>query len=169
MAILALGLVFQVDRRAAPRAGDLADLRPDLLEFPGRQAANELLLPQELEERREASVASVAREIGEPAALTQVETEHESTVAARTIQLVSRWLSSVAPVGVDFLEQVDDGSGRQLHADSMIEPKAGASEAEIDLHDTVIVPLETLRLHLVSTVRTRDRTGIRFGHVATIG
>src|SRR5581483_7468647 len=63
MTIFALALVFQIDRRSAGRAGNLAHLRPNTLELARSQVANELFLPQELKKRRESPVASAAHEI----------------------------------------------------------------------------------------------------------
>jgi hypothetical protein len=52
------------------------------LKLPDRQGPDELLLSEELEERRESSAVSVTREIRKPAALAQVEVEHKGFAAA---------------------------------------------------------------------------------------
>lgn len=165
MAVLALAGVFQINRRSALGAAYLADLRPDPLEFRRSQAANKLLLPQELKEGREAPVAPQAPEIGEPPRLAQVEAERKCIAAARATQMVCHRLTGVTQVGTNFLEQFDNSSGRELDASQVVEPDSGAGKAEIHPHGAMVVLFEILGLHRLSTVRAGDRgKGINVGH-----
>ncbi len=165
MAVLALAGVFQINRRSALGAAYLADLRPDPLEFRRSQAANKLLLPQELKEGREAPVAPQAPEIGEAPRLAQVEAERKCIAAARATQMVCHRLTGVTQVGMNFLEQFDNSSGRELDASQVVEPDSGAGKAEIHPHGAMVVLFEILGLHRLSTVRAGDRgKDINVGH-----
>ncbi|HEY2779135.1 MAG TPA: hypothetical protein VGI90_00055 [Steroidobacteraceae bacterium] len=86
MAVFAFAFMFQVNRRAALRAGNLTHLRANSLKLRSGQATDELLLSKKLEEGRESSAVSVAREIRKPAALAQVEVKHKGIAAAWATQ-----------------------------------------------------------------------------------
>src|ERR1700683_589049 len=78
--------------------------------------------------------------------------------------MTCRRLAAGIRVRVDFLEQLEDGGGRELHAGQVVEPDAGATEAELHGYGAVIDSFEILGLHRLSTVRAGDRgecSGVR--------
>ena len=78
----------------------------------------------------------------------------EAAIAARTTQVIGNRPSGVASVGVYFLEQMDDGGGRELHAYQVTEPDAATAKAQIHTRHGVIVLFELLDLHALAAVRT---------------
>ncbi|HMD74375.1 MAG TPA: hypothetical protein VKG05_10990 [Steroidobacteraceae bacterium] len=144
--------VFQIDRRSAFGAADLADFLANFLEFHFGQAADELLFPQELKERRVTPVSPQTAEIRKLAGLAYIEADRKRIPASRAAQPLCHRLSRVIQVGLDFLEQFDDRGGRELHASQVIEPDSGAGEAQIRPHGPVINMFESLRLHRLLAV-----------------
>src|SRR5271165_13243 len=94
----AFARVFQINRRSALRAGYLADLRSDPLQFRRSQAANKLLFPQKLKERCESPIPIRAPEIRKSAGLRQVVAEYQGAGTARAVQLVCDRLTGVIPM-----------------------------------------------------------------------
>ena len=71
---------------------------------------------------------------------------------------------------MDFLEQFDDGGGRELDACQMVEPESGAGKAEFHPYDAMIISFEIPVLHVRLTVGAADRgNGISAGHGMATG
>src|ERR1700735_4472651 len=131
--VLAHAVVFQIDGGTALRAADLPNLGAQAPEFQLGEIADKLLFAQKLEERRETSIAARAPEIRELTGFAHVETQHQRIAATRAA-LPRRWrLRRLITVGVDLLEQRDDGAGCKLDAFEVIEPDTRTCKAQIEL------------------------------------
>ncbi len=83
--MLAVGSLRQVDRRAAVRAVDDLDVLAELGDLLRRQRPDEVLLLQEIEERRQPAVMVRAAEILEPGVALHVLGAAQLRVAARAL------------------------------------------------------------------------------------
>ena len=97
---------------------------------PGVRAAHELLLAQELGERREAPVVVRTAIVGEAAGLPHVAGEDERALALRALRPLGERPAHVVAVPVDVLEELDHRARRELKALVPIEPDRVARVAE---------------------------------------
>lgn len=145
-------VLLEVDRATAPGAFDLLDLDTQLPDFPRRQLADELLLPQKMVERRQASVR-LAAIVGNPPGDTDVMGELQPRLATWAGQGICQRQARLVRTCIDDLEQLHNRAGRQLGAFRMVEPDDKALDANIDVDLPDGAALDGDGLHFLRATR----------------
>src|ERR1017187_2564631 len=147
-AVRAHRVLDQVDRRAAVGTVNRLYVLPQLLELLRRERPDEILLPQEIDERDQAPVAAVASPVLKRRAALHVVRQKQAPVAARAVE--GGWKQRGWPAGrfADQSEELQGRSGRQAQFLEAVEPDRPADRAQVDLDCRAEPSLECEVRHL---------------------
>ena len=120
---------LEIDRRAAARALHLLHLGADARKLGPIEGTHELLLAQELEERREAAVLVRTTVVREASGLTEVLRERQRGLASRTIETALERAPLSIAMTMQKLEKLENSARRELRALGPVEPKGMARKA----------------------------------------
>jgi hypothetical protein len=126
------------------------------LELGRRQRSQELLLAQELKERRQPPGVLRAAEVLKRTRFAHVMGQRQLLVAAGARQVGGHRAPVVAMLA-DLLEQFDDRSGGELRAFALIEPDQAAREAQIHAQRADRSARQVERLHRLGAARAMQK------------
>ena len=165
MAVLTLTIMLKIDGCTTFRAAYLPDLRPDLLQLCRRKSAYELLLAQELEERRETAISGATAKIRKAPGFCQIKAQGERLRTPWAVKTRRNRMTRSIGMSLNFTKQIDYGTRGQLDAFQVVEPDSSTFEAQIDLHHAAVVAFESLGLHWLPAIGAGCQgTGCGIGH-----
>lgn len=138
----ARGRLSEIDRPAAVRAIDGLDVPPQLRDLLRRERADEVLLPEEIEEGLEPAVIVRAPEVLEPGGTLQVLRPAQPPLAARTLHEVRVLEHRSGDVLADQPEQRQRRPRRELQVLSGVEPDGLARVAQVNLDGAAEMSIE---------------------------